>query len=120
MDHVELRALLCTTALTSTDARKNFAGTELKWEETWKQLSNPGVYELEGADLMIAGLAHCLGVNIMTINTDKNSIPFVFVAADVWGGPRADKAPLLLVYDNSHYETPLRFSMTSPQKRSRN
>ena len=104
---MDLRRLICTTALTSTEARKNFAGNDFEWKKTWTKLSNPGEYELEGADLMLAGLAHCLEVNIMTINTPKKLTPFTFAAADVWGGPPSNKAPLLLVYDNSHYETVL-------------
>ena len=54
---------------------------------------------------MVAGLAHCLSINLMIMNTSTKSVPFSFVAADVWGGPVSEESPLLLVYDGSHYET---------------
>ena len=105
MCSVKLRKLVCSTALASPQARANFPGTNAEWEKTWEKLSQPGTYEVEGADLMVAGLAHCLTVNFMILNTAKNSTPFSFVAADVWGGPSTKSPPLLLVYDGSHYET---------------
>ena len=80
-----------------------------------RNLSKPGKYELEGADLMVAGLAHCLAVNMMIINTPTKSTPFSFAAADVWGGPPTTKAPLILVYDDSHYETMLAASEEDEQ-----
>ena len=105
MCSVKLRKLVCSTALASPQARANFPGTDAEWEKTWEELSQPGTYEVEGADLMVAGLAHCLTANLMILNTAKNSTPFSFVAADVWGGPSTKSPPLLLVYDGSHYET---------------
>ena len=77
----------------------------MEWEKAWQDLSKPGKYELDGADLMVAGLAHCLSINLMIMNTSTKSVPFSFVAADVWGGPASEDPPLLLVYDGSHYET---------------
>ena len=56
LDSAKLRGFICRTALISEEARKHFPGTTSEWEKAWQDLSKPGKYELEGADLMVAGL----------------------------------------------------------------
>ena len=56
---------------------------------------------------MLPALAHSLCVDIIVFNTSRRSVPFYPVSSTVWGGEKTTKPPLLLIYDEAHYETAL-------------
>ena len=62
-------------------------------------------FNCQAGDLMAPGLALVLKKNILVINTDHNTKNLITVhLATQLGGIATSNIPLLLCYENNHYE----------------
>ena len=106
-DLLELRRHVAIVMRNSNEGRRYFVGSDKEWNRQIDKLEGSGVYENDCGDLMLPALAHSLGVDILVFNTSRRSVPFYPVSSTVWGGEKSSKPPLLLIYDEVHYETAL-------------
>ena len=77
-----------------------------EWEEGWNLLKKPGVYEHDLGDLVLPGIAHCTQKDILIFNTsmDAHRPIFVVEASMLFGKAANTQVPILLAYNQSHYE----------------
>ena len=77
-----------------------------EWIKGWKVLKMPGVYEHELGDLVLPGIAHCTQKDILIFNTsmDAHRPIFVVEASKLCGQVANTEVPILLAYDQCHYE----------------
>ena len=77
-----------------------------EWIKGWKVLKMPGVYEHKLGDLVLPGIAHCTQKDILIFNTsmDAHRPIFVVEASKLCGQVANTEVPILLAYDQYHYE----------------
>ena len=100
----EWRLFIAGQLRRSREARSYFDRGDGDWNRLIDNLEKPGVYENDCGDLILPTIAHCFCVDLIVFNTKKTSVPFTPVSSTMWGGPQSSKPPLLLVYDDNHYE----------------
>ena len=76
-----------------------------QWTEDWAYLRQRGNFDCPAGDLLLPGLAACLGKNILVFNTDHRAKdPFTLHLASTLGGGATTEIPLVLCYSGTHYE----------------
>ena len=101
-----------------TPGNVNKTQTKMKqWRNDWKILRQNGQFNCEAGDLMAPGLALVLSKHILVINTDPKSNKLITVhLAEKLGGTASSNIPLLLCYENNHYEGLLPISKEDVKK----
>ena len=81
-------------------------GTKQKqWSNEWAKLRQLGEFQCHAADLLVLGLATTLHKNILVFNTHSEALnPITVHLATMLGGSVTTDIPILLCYDQNHYE----------------
>ena len=89
-----------------------------RWKSGWKFMQQPGIYEHELGDIVMHGIAHCNSVDILIINTlEKQGLPYCVIPASALCGRQATtEVPIILAYNEVHYEGLLPVSEVDIQK----
>ena len=86
----------------------NFAGISRDvFQSEWNSLKNPRRYECNLGDFVLPAIAHCVQKDILIFNTSVDGPwdPIFVVEASKLGNRQANsKIPVLLAYNNYHYE----------------
>ena len=84
----------------------NLGLTKSEWTTGWDYLKQPMKYEHALGDLIVPGIAHCLQKDILIINTSPRAYsPIYVIEAQTLNGQNANtKFPIVLAYDQTHYE----------------
>ena len=78
---------------------------EKQWAQDWVQLRQAGQFQCQAGDLMAPGLATILHKNILVFNTHPQAAtPITVHLATTLGGSTTTDVPILLCYDQKHYE----------------
>ena len=80
---------------------------ETKFREEWNILKNPRTYEYEAGDFVLPAIAHCIQKDILVFNTMPGGTfdpIFVVKASSLANREANSKTPVLLAYNNSHFE----------------
>ena len=101
---------------TSWSAR--WSDSPSKWKSGWEFMRQKGVYEHELGDIVMHGIAHCNSVDILIINTlEKQGLPYCVIPARALCGRQATtEVPIILAYNEVHYEGLLPVSKVDIQK----
>ena len=84
------------------------AGMEKEtWMKEWNLLKEPRQYEHCLGDLILPAIAHCTQKNILIFNTSTiaHSPIFVIEASTLDNRPANTETPVIMAYDQSHYES---------------
>ena len=78
-----------------------------EWQREWDILKHSGNYEFTLGDLIIPTLAHCTSKDILIFNTNPEShSPIYVIKAATLANRSSDiEIPVIMAYDNSHYES---------------
>ena len=89
----------------------NFCGgaglSKSTFRKQWDELKQPGIYEHELGDYILPVIAHCTKKDILIFNTkvEGSNDPIYVVEASKLAGESANsKVPVLLAYNNVHFE----------------
>ena len=85
----------------------NAGMTEEDWRAEWNVLKESGQYEYNLGDLILPVIAHCTEKDILIFNTSLAAhAPIFVVEASLLSGRKANtEIPVILAYDQSHYES---------------
>ena len=81
--------------------------TEKVFRQEWAILKNSGTYEYELADFILVGIAHVTRKDILIFNTQVHGAfdpIFVVQASTLAGRPANTEDPVILAYNEVHYE----------------
>ena len=80
--------------------------TEEEWKSGWEMLKNPRQYEHPLGDLVMPGIAHCIGKDILILNTSDQVqwCTQLVLASSLKGKHATTEIPILVAYDQVHYE----------------
>jgi hypothetical protein len=84
-----------------------YGRSEEQFRKDWAILKNSRIYEYELADFVLPAIAHCIRKDILIFNAkiSGNQDPIYVVQASTLGGRQANtKIPILLAYNEVHYE----------------
>ena len=89
------------------DATVGAGYTEEEKRENWERLKHSGVYDIPFfGDLVINGIAKGCHKNILIFNTSKEAAdPIYVVQANEFGGNADSDIPVVLAYNQVHYES---------------
>ena len=78
-----------------------------EWKAEWNHLKISGQYEYVLGDLMLPAIAHCTKKDVLIFNTSPRAHAPIFVveASTLGQRPPNTEIPVLLAYDQSHYES---------------
>ena len=82
--------------------------SRVDFKEEWEKLKQPRAYEYDFADYVLPAIAHCTKKDILIFNTkpDGPFDPIFVVEASKLGGQAANTdIPVLLAYNNAHFES---------------
>ena len=75
------------------------------WKSQFMKLKQSGIYELSLGDLVPPGIAHCTHKNLLIFNTSTQAhSPIYVVDASTFGGSANTEIPVILAYNQVHYE----------------
>ena len=81
--------------------------SEGEWRAAWDILKISGQYEYTLGDLILPAIAHCTQKDVLIFNTSPRAHAPIFVieASTLGHRPANSEIPVLLAYDQSHYES---------------
>ena len=81
--------------------------SKVEWQAAWAILKKSGQYEYVLGDLILPVIAHCTKKDVLIFNTSPRAhSPIFVVQASTIGQRAADtQIPVVLAYDQSHYES---------------
>ena len=78
-----------------------------EWDKAWSVLKTSGAYEYVLGDLIIPSIAHCTRKDVLIFNTSPRAHSPIFVveASTLGNRPANTDIPVIMAYDQSHYES---------------
>ena len=77
-----------------------------EWKKGWSILKESGNYEYQLGDLVLPGIAHCTKKDVVIFNTSSraNCPVYVVQASSLCKQSSNTEIPIILAYNQSHYE----------------